>query len=449
MHILALDVGSSSIKVATFRHGKIDQRGAAKMRSRLAGVEVELPTGELLKALRSAVKSVLEGTDPIDAIALDTLSPALVVLSKTGRPVAGCITHQDRRSVAEAHALEKQVGPERLLKIAGNRPFPGGIASTSLLWLKKHTRGVLADGCRVGMASSLIIHQLTGEWVIDPSQAAFLGLYDITTGQWSAELCTAAGVKPEWLPRILPGDSIVGYTKGSAARRLGLPAGVPVIGGIVDTSAAIITTGMKPGQLTHNSGSTDVLALCVRRPKPAPDVLTRPVGTGAMLPERWLAVSTIAAAGSTTSWLHNTVFRDLEIGAYRKMFAAACKRAGRPTDSNVAFEPYLAGDRTSIDQLEACFTGLTLATTREEMLDAAVRALIAASRQRMTRLRKIGPVLSRVYTMGGASELADAMHAAWPGRYQFAPIPGEALSGLAQMAEQVLKKRGSDGGSAA
>ena len=55
-----------------------------------------------------------------------------------------------------------------------------------------------------------------------------------------------------------------------------------------------ILAGANPGQLLNVCGSTDVLALCVNRPRPHEKLITRALGVG----KRWLSVSTLAAGGS-------------------------------------------------------------------------------------------------------------------------------------------------------
>ena len=51
------------------------------------------------------------------------------------------------------------------------------------------------------------------------------------------------------------------------ANLLGLPAGLPMLAGVMDTSAAVLLTGAADGQLINVCGTTDVLAMCVSRPQ--------------------------------------------------------------------------------------------------------------------------------------------------------------------------------------
>ncbi len=445
MRILAIDVGSSSIKAGYFKNGRLKDFAHIPVMSVLQSSKVEVPATGLLEAFEKAICQAMTSHKKLDAIALDTFSPGLVALDKQGQPIVGCITHQDRRSMQQACELETRVGAERHLNITGNRPFPGGMASTSLLWIKQREPGRFKQIARIGQPTTLLVHHLTGKWTIDPSQAAFLGLYEsISLAGWSAELCQAVGIKMAQLPEILFADEVAGRTLTPISERLGIPADTPVFASLVDTSAAMVATSAQPGTLVHSAGSSDVLALCLKTPKPAPDILTRPLGPGKYMPRRWLAVSTIAAGGSTMKWLHENMFRDLSAKAFAKLTV----RIGRqlvPTTPNtapiadaapmapVSFQPYLAGDRTSMENRAAAFKNLTLATDRCAMLQAAIVALAQTSQERLERLAKIHSICNPIYTMGGQTELAAIMQRYWPGGWKFQPLEHEALGGLVKM----------------
>ena len=122
------------------------------------------------------------------------------------------------------------------------------------------------------------------------------------------------------------------------------------------------------------------------------DLLTRALGIG----KNWLSVSTIASAGSAINWAKEQFFPDHDWPKFQKLAMSLARRGERtrkkavkhPAGSALCFDPYLAGDRMSIEQKQAAFTGLTLATTREQMLAAMLESLAAASAARLTLLQK-------------------------------------------------------------
>jgi sugar (pentulose or hexulose) kinase len=388
----------------------------------------------------------LRGIRQIDAVSFCIFSSGVIVTDASGKPRTPIITHADRRSSATSLALVRQRSRSWWLRRTGNLPYAGGIASSTLAWLHEHEPGVFRGKYRVGQASTFVTSYLCGgEPLIDPSQAVFLGLWDIQHNRWNAEVCKLVGVATDSLPRVVWADSILGGLSPGLARRWNVSAGTPVMGGFVDTSAAVIQTPMDPGQLAHNAGSTDVLALCVDRAHPAEGILTRPVGVSAWRGHRgrepWLAVRTMASAGSAMEWIGRTLYPTMGSDDLRAMVTAACRRIarGKASETTLSCVATFVGERASLTQpLGASFTGIRLSTTREQLLESVIRALARESAHNYSLLAAIEKPRKAVYVMGGASALGDTMHATWPRHHDFRPLKGDGLRGLVLLAQHTL-----------
>jgi xylulokinase len=430
MTILGLDCGSSSIKAAILRNGRIAGKIVrSAYPTHTDGIHAEISPVAVLAALRNAIRQLGPACHKVDYIALDVMAPSWIAMDKRGRPLTPIITHQDRRSVEIARQLEKKVGQSRIIHLSGNRPFPGGISSTTWAWFARHQPGVLKNADLVGHLSTFLHRTLTGARVIDPSNASFMGVYStLTMKGWNQELCNAVGADRRLLPDVLEGDQIGGRISPSAARRFGLTASTPMLVGVMDTSAALLLVGAPVGQLLNVCGTTDVLALCTDKPRPNPRLLTRCVGVG----RRWMQVSTLASAGSSLIWAHQQFCSDLSTAEFEKLTR---RLALHPAKSSVKFEPYLAGERISIDQRTAAFTGMTLATKREHLLTAIIEALAATSAARLPLLKQTGTKIRRnVLLSGGVSGgLAGVLHRDWPGRWKFQEQDEATLRGLAML----------------
>jgi xylulokinase len=219
----------------------------------------------------------------------------------------------------------------------------------------------------------------------------------------------------------------------SAATKFGLTHGTPMVVGCMDGSAPILLAGNQPGQLVNVSGSTDVLALCTDRPRPHENLLTRAVGVG----KRWLSVSTQAAAGSALDWAHQTFFSEMPAA---KFYTIVSKLAGEiendDTTATVHFDNYLAGSRTSLEQPAAAFTGLSLASTRQDLLRAILRSLARESAARMKLLAKVNPIRIRrqvLLTGGVQGGLSRLLHRGWPGKWTFKEEQEATLRGVAAL----------------
>jgi len=426
--LLALDVGSSSAVAALLRGTRVVAASPRVFfRTRHVGTRVDVDAAVLLRAVRDAIAALGPRARRADALALAVMSPAWVAMDSRGHALTPIVTHQDRRSVGEAREIERRVGRARHLRIAGARPFPGGISSTTWLWFSRHEADRLRGVDLVGHLNTFLHRQLTGARVIDPSNASFTGLYrTLALGGWSDELCDAAGVDRALLPEVFESERVAGRVTREGARRFGLVSGLPVLAGLVDGSAGMLLAGARVGQLYDVCGSTDVLALCTDTPRPHPRLLTRALGIG----RRWLAVGTLAAVGSALYWARAQLFRDLTPQRFaREMFRLS--RLGAGAAAGVRFDPYMAGERMSIEQRAAAFSGITLAATRENLLSAMIEALIEASARRLALLGATGtPIRRDVVVSGGADRLDRLMTRDWPGRWRFRAVTDATLRGL-------------------
>lgn len=439
MLVLGIDVGSSSVKAGVLRNRKLVGRVArVAFGTDYDGERAEVSADAILRAVARAVADVGALAVKADVIAISAMAASWVAMDKRGRAITRVVTHQDRRSVGEAHQLLRTFGKQRLLRLTGNLPFPGGISSTTWAWFNRHERSLMRRKADlVGHVQTLLHRQLSASRVVDPSHASFMGLYDVLGKRgrrgWSEGVCAAVGATEHQLPQLVESDGVVGLVTRAAGTRFGLTHGTPVLCGCIDTSAAMFLCGAAPGQLLNVSGSTDVLSLCTDRPVPHERLLTRALGTG----ERWMSVSTIAAAGSALNWAKEQLFADVT----DKQFYALVRELAKDSKSEsagVTFEPYLAGDRTSVEQRRASFTGVTLATTRRQLLAAVIESLARASAERVELLRKTNRVRidRHVVVSGGVqSGLHALLHRDWPGKWTFKIEEEATLRGLAALAD--------------
>ena len=436
MNILALDCGSSSIKAAVMRDGKVRGKTArGSYHTKFDGVRAEVDPTAVLAGLEDALKQLGPAAKKVDLIALDVMAPSWLAMDKKGKPLTPIITHQDRRSVKIAREIEKKVGEKSHLRLTGNRPFPGGISSTTWAWFVQNQPAVLKKADLVGHLSTFLHRTLTGARVTDPSNASFMGVYNtLTLKGWNDTLCDAIGANQKLLPEVHDGIVVGGTITAEAAGRFGLTEGLPMLVGVMDTSATLLLHGAAVGTLLNVSGTTDVLALCTDKPKPSPQLLTRALGSPAKDGgQRWMQVSTIAAAGATFNWLNQQLFRELQPKAFYKLLE---QNADATADGTVRFDPYLAGSRTSLDQKTGAFTGLTLASTREEMLRAAIHAIADASAARLPLLEATGTKIHHdVLLSGGVSGgLHKVLHRGWPGHWRYNQEDEATMRGLAVLA---------------
>src|SRR5712692_5515665 len=372
MQVLALDVGTSSVKAAILDVATATPLGPVARASYTLDYPTpdaaEVPAERLWSAVTAAAREAMASGQKIDGIGLSCLMPALVLLDAADRPLVPIWTHFDRRSRPAARQVWAEVG-EEFLATVGNRPLPGGI---SVLCYRQQCSD--QPSLRQGVKSYLHANgwlglRLTGEKAFDRGNACFTGLYGTVTDQaWSPRWCSYFQVDPSWLPPVVCGSTTLGKLRPAVAAELGVPPGIPVKLGTADTSSAMLAAGMQRGDLLHVVGATQVLAALTDHPQPSPQRLTRQLGVG----QAFIQATHNPLGGAALGWIRDLCFRDqTEHEFYEQTIPAAKQRSSQVTLD----PPYLGGDRLEIEAYRAAFRELTLATDRMDLLAALLTAM--------------------------------------------------------------------------
>jgi len=430
MRVLGLDIGSSSVKAAVLTGPRVPKQIEHEgYTTDFGDGRAEIPVERITRAIKKAISRL--DVKWIDYIIPTGMAPSWIAMDDRGRALSPVITHQDKRSIAEAHEIEKAIGRSRHLKIAGNRPVPGGISSTSCRWFAKHHKSDFRRVDLVGHLNTYLLRQWCDARAIDPSSASFTGIYKTTTlGGWDDRLADAAMVPAKALPQVIEGHQVAGHVTSRAASAFGLPKGIPVLAGVIDGSCPMLLAGAAVGQAVQVVGSTDVLAVCVDQARPMEGLLTRALGVG----QKWVSVGTLAAAGTAVAWLRRTMFSDLTNDAFWKLI----RKIGPDQKTAVSFSNYLAGSRTEIDVPSATISGLTLACNREDVLAALLGDLRRSSTERLERFRAAGVKISGksiLTTGGGDSTLAPILRCDFPKAWKYHHRNEATLAGVWKLAQ--------------
>jgi xylulokinase len=401
MQILALDVGTSSVKAAVLDVVTATPVGpVARANYALdhpTADAAEVPAERLWSAVTAAAREATAVPRlRIEAIGLSCLTPALVLLDGADQPLTPIWTHFDRRARPAARQVWDDVG-EEFLATVGNRPLPGGISVLCYRQqcqdqpsLRRHVKSYVHANGWLGL-------RLTGERAFDRGNACFTGLYGTVTNQtWSQRWCNYFEVDPSWLPPVVCGSTTLGNLRPDAAAELGVPAGLPVKLGTADTSSAMLAAGMRQGDLMHVVGATQVLSALSEHPQPSPQRLTRQLGVG----RAFIHVTHNPVGGAALSWIRELCFRDqTDPEFYERTIPAAQKHATLV----VLDPPYLGGDRLEIEAHRAAFRELTLATDRMDLLAALLTALRQRHAAAVAALG-MGEHFRRIFLTGGGAE---------------------------------------------
>lgn len=263
-HILAVDVGTTSTKLALF-----DQGGVARVTFSRSYQTHYGPNGHaeqnpldwwqaLCDLVPEAFARANLASTEIECVAFSGKTLEVVPVDGAGNLVrARSLTYQDTRSTREASQFLREFGHRAFYSITGGGHTPAIYPLFKILWLKANEPEVFHQTDKFLPAKSFIIHKLTNRFATDYSEASQTGILDLARMDWSSDLLEAAGIPVGKLAPLHPSTAVVGGVTEDAARQTGLRQGTPVVNGGGDLLCACAGAGVnKPGSFYINLGSS-------------------------------------------------------------------------------------------------------------------------------------------------------------------------------------------------
>ena len=323
--------------------------------------------------------------------------PGLVLLGGDGEPLGPSWIHADRRSRPIARKIIAECADE-FLNTVGNAPLPGGLSALCYAQQVANDAGLPGRVRQYLHLNGWLGLLLTGRAVFEKANASFTGLFDtMNTRDWSPRWLDYFGVRREWLPEVVDGSATIGTLLPAVAKDWGLPEGTPFKIGTADTSSAALAVRLKPGDLLHSVGTTQVLFAITREPKPSPHRLTRLLGVG----DEYVYVTHNPVGGSALPWMWELCYRDHTEDDF---FTGAVPAAAKKSTGVRLDPPYLGGDRLQVEEQRAAFGGLTLTSTRDDLLAALLKAMRDGHDAAYEALDRQTPP-NRVVLTGGAADV--------------------------------------------
>ena len=88
-------------------------------------------------------------------------------------------------------------------------------------WWKEKMPEVYEKTAYFTTATSWIVHELTGNWIMNKQTAGFYGQYNAYTREWDTDILEKTGLAPAKFPPLVEGSDIVGTVTKEAAEEWG------------------------------------------------------------------------------------------------------------------------------------------------------------------------------------------------------------------------------------
>ena len=390
--ILGLDVGTSSVK-ALF----VDVTGAILKR-----VEVKITTttsqnsvaeqnaDDYLAALTEISKSNSKLIANVISIGLSGHTPSVVCVDSTGSAVRPVMTWQDNRATKEAdNLLAKYGNPYEI--IGTSLPWSASACPAKLFWLARNEPEIVAKTRWVLHPKDFVGMHLTGKAISDPWSSK--GICNVLTRTPISNLLEFIGWDSKIVPELGDGYESRGGVSDAAAKKFGLPVGIPVSIGWSDAMCGMVALNVmsEPSSFIITGTSAIVGASTRTPPKDGGSLYIIP-NTCAPLA---ITYGPTQSSGSAVSWISTL----LEI---REDEAIDLAERSQSTDLPI-FLPYIYGERAPLwrTDLQGGFYGVGGATNKSDLAAAVLEGISFAEKQVIETSESLNGSINPMIKLGG------------------------------------------------
>ncbi|MCI8880571.1 MAG: xylulokinase [Clostridiaceae bacterium] len=324
----------------------------------------------------------------------------LVVLDAEDRVIRPAILWNDGRTAKEVDYLNREIGTEKLSACTANIAF-AGFTAPKLLWMRENEPELFARIAKIMLPKDYINYLLTGVHATDYSDASGMLLLDVAHKCWSQEMLAVCGVKESQMPRLFESYEPIGTLLPEAARQLGLPESVKVCAGAGDNAAAAVGTGtVGNGACNISLGTSGTIFISSERFGVDPN---NALHAFAHADGNYHLMGCMLSAASCNMWWMDEILESSDYG--REQARIEPQKLGR---NHVYFLPYLMGERSPINDVCArgTFTGITMDTTRADMLQAVLEGVAFAIRDSFEVAKRLGIEITSSRICGGGAKSA-------------------------------------------
>ena len=357
--VLALDVGSSSVRAQSF-----DDRADPVDELRKEEYEGGDPD-EIVGLVRKAIGGRGEAAA---AIGSSCFGHSLLALAPDGKPLTPVLGWRDTRSSGAAEWLRRRVDPAAVQARTGAHVHPSFWPS-KLVWLAETEPDIFRGAARFVSFCDYLYEQLLGAApTCSLSIASGTGLLDLNAKRWDAELLEVLKVDESRLPRISGEPHDNWY-----------PA---VIDGACSNLGAGCTGRTRAALMVGTSGALRILYE-TERAQPRPGLFLYRLDD-----RRVVEGGALSDGGNLPIWLNKT------LAASDEGFGAR-----DPDDHGLTFLTFLGGERSIGWDPDAKGTidGLTFDTTSRDIHQAALEGVAV----RFSAIADLLPELEEIVATGG------------------------------------------------
>jgi L-xylulokinase len=410
-YLMGIDIGGTVIKVVIFDvHGKQVQHSSRKVianypQAGWAEIDMVDLWQHTAAAIREALAKSAIAPGQILAIGNSGHGNGIYLLDKDQQPLRSAIMSLDTRADAfvrqwNASSAYPGIWQKTYQQLWAAQP------PALLAWLKAYEPENYKNIGAMLFCKDYIKFCLTGQVSTDYSDASASSLFELRQRNYSHELLNIYGI-PECrdaLPHPIESYEVAGKVTSQAAEATGLLAGTPVVGGLLDVSAAALGAGViHTGQACLIAGTWSINEVVTAEPVDDQRLFMNSI----YIPDHYLTIEASATSAINLEWYVKQFCAEETAEAGRRGISVydICNEKVEQVEigsGNLFFHPFLFGSNVQASA-RAGFYGVGGWHTKNHLLRAVYEGVVYGHMSHIEKLKASAIQMDMARFTGGAA----------------------------------------------
>ncbi len=345
----------------------------------------------------NALKELLnKETRNIKGISFSGQMHGLVILDECDNVIRPAILWNDQRTVKQCDYLNNEIGVEKISSYTANMALTG-FTAPKILWVKENEPENFERIKKIMLPKDYIAYCLSGSFATDMSDASGTLYLDVKNRNWSKEMLEILGITEEQLPKLFESYEVIGEVSRDIYLNIPQLEGTKVIIGGGDQAMGAIGVGsINNGDCSIALGTSGVIFVAsdnfVVDKNNALHAFAHANG-------KYHSMGVMLSSAGSVNWYTEQVLQRKD---YDNLTRLAMEL---PIDGELFFLPYIAGERTPINDPKAkgVMFGLSLSDRAEHLFKAVLEGVTFTFRDTFEVIKGEGVKVTKVRAIGGGA----------------------------------------------
>ena len=416
MSYLGIDIGTTGCKAVVFDGDGCAISQAYREYATISPQQgwFELDPRQVMAACKQTIAEAsgkVKATDAVAAIGVSSQGEAFTALDKRGNYLCNAMVSFDSRSQSQVREFTESFGAKKSYQITGHSAH-ALFSVFKLLWIKQNRPDVFKAIHRLLCFGDLLTYELTGIAQISHNLASRTMLFDVNKCMWSVPILKALELDEKVLSQPVPAGHTVGRVTGRAADEAGLNHDTVVVAGGHDQCCGALGVGVTgSGIAAYSIGTVECVTpafdTCVlNKTMRQSNLATYPYTIEGL----YTTVAFTTTGGSLLRWFRDTLgISEMEQAKHTGEDVYDIMLKNIPAEPTSLFVlPHFASTGTPYFDPSplGAILGLSLTTTRGELVKAILEGITYEMKVNLELLRKAGVDVTQLRAFGGGTKSA-------------------------------------------